>query len=232
MKLWKKISLLILILTVAFIGTVTFNGYQRYHNFLEKQSIEDRVLEIKNKPNYVSLDQVSPMFLSALLAVEDPSFYEHDGILLSNIIEAFFTNVKEHELVMGGSTITQQLCKNLFLDQKKNFHRKAAELFFVHDMEQKFSKDTLLELYINSIYYGDGYYGIEDAAKGYFQVSADELSDAQAIMLAGLPQAPAIYQLSDGFYYAKKRQGAVLEEMVEQNLLTKEEKSELFQQKL
>lgn len=124
---------------------------------------------------------------------------------------------------MGGSTITQQLSKNLYLDQKKTFHRKITELFFVHDIESTYSKDEILELYLNIIYFGDGYYGIAQAAEGYFHTTPDRLTLAQATILAGLPQAPAVYQLSDGLKLAKQRQRMVLEKMVEEHYLDKDQ---------
>lgn len=131
---------------------------------------------------------------------------------------------------MGGSTITQQLSKNLYLDQKKTFQRKVAELFFVHDLENKLSKDEILELYINIIYFGDGYYGIRDACEGYFQTSPSNMTIAQATLLAGLPQAPAVYQLSDGMQLAKERQRIVLKAMQDLNLITETQSLDIYNQ--
>lgn len=203
-------------------------GYRRYHTIINEKPLNEVMKEIKKDPNYVELKDVDKDFIRAILAVEDPDFYDHRGIKLGNIVDAFFTNMKEKEYVMGGSTITQQLSKNIYLDQKKEITRKVAELFFVHDLEESLSKDEILELYVNVIYYGDGYYGIEEAAQGYFNKSCDELSISQATILAGLPQAPTAYQLSDGFALAKQRQRSVLDAMVDTRVIKEDESNRIF----
>lgn len=230
MKHWKKIVFASFILLLVSIGSIVTIGYIRYDALISEHPLQDVVRDIKENANYIPLDQVDSDFIDALLAVEDPSFYTHRGIVLSNIMEAVVTNIKEQDYVMGGSTITQQLSKNLYLDQRKTFQRKIAEVFFVHDIESQLSKDEILELYINVIYFGDGYYGIKEASEGYFQCSPSELSIAQATLLAGLPQAPAAYQLSDGMTLAKKRQRIVLDAMEEQRLLTNTEGDTIYNQ--
>lgn len=229
-KHWKRIVAGLLLLCVVALGSIVTIGYIRYDTLISEQPLDEVIQEIRNRPTYVSLDEVDGQFIEALLAVEDPTFYEHDGVVLSNIVEAVFTNLREKELVMGGSTITQQLSKNIYLDQKKTFQRKVAELFFVHDLENTLSKDEILELYINVIYFGDGYYGIQEACEGYFQTTPDHITIAQATLLAGLPQAPAVYQLSDGMRLAKKRQRIVLEAMEEQHLITESQSFDIYNQ--
>lgn len=230
MKSWKRILLSILILLTTALGSIFIIGFIRYETLIMDQPLEQVIAEIQSDPNYIALEDVNDSFIDALLAVEDPTFYKHNGVVLSNIMEAAATNLKEQDLVMGGSTITQQLSKNIYLDSKKTFQRKIAELFFVHDLESTFTKDEILELYINVIYFGDGYYGIKEAAQGYFHQSPKNLTIAQATLLAGLPQAPAIYQLSDGMQYAKKRQRAVLEAMKEQQLISEQELKTIYNQ--
>lgn len=232
MRKIKRLFLIIVILISIAIFTIFASGYVRYRQIILETPLETKIAEIKQQEDYVTLDEIHPDFLNAILAVEDPKFYQHQGVLLSNIIEAFFTNLKEQEYAMGGSTITQQLCKNLFLDQKKTLHRKVAELFFVHDVEQSLSKNEILELYVNIIYFGDGYYGIKQASLGYFQTDPKDLTIAQASLLAGLPQAPAIYQLSTGYTLAKQRQRIVLEEMVTHHYLQEEDIPQILQQPL
>ena len=229
-KKWKHIlSAILLILSVA-IGSIFIIGFIRYETLISEKPLDEVIAEIRSDPNYISLDDVNDDLINALLAVEDPTFYEHGGIVLSNIIEAVATNLREQDFVMGGSTITQQLSKNIYLDSKKTFQRKIAELFFVHDLESTYSKDEILEFYINVIYFGDGYYGINEAANGYFHKAPKNLTIAQATLLAGLPQAPAIYQLSDGMIFAKKRQQVVLEAMKEQKLITEQQLYEIYNQ--
>lgn len=217
-------------LVLIAIGSIVTIGFVRYQTLISEAPLETVVENIRDNPNFVSLKEMDEDFINAILAVEDPTFYSHDGVVLSNIMEAIFTNLREKDLVMGGSTITQQLSKNIYLDQKKTFQRKIAELFFVHDIESQYSKSEILELYLNVIYFGDGYYGIKEACNGYFNVEPKDLTIAQATLLAGLPQAPAIYQLSDGMQFAKKRQLVVLQAMEEQNLLSNKQSTMIYNQ--
>lgn len=222
-KLFYKLLCLLFSISILFISTISILGYQRYREVKSMISMHQTIEEIKQDDSYLSLDEISPYFLSAIIAVEDPDFYSHRGIQVSRIIDAFITDLIHLEYVKGGSTITQQLAKNLFLDQDKNLTRKVAELFFVHDFENNLEKDEILELYLNIIYFGDGYYGIKEAAAGYFNKNASELTLAQASLLAGLPQAPAIYQLSDGYVLAKQRQRVVLQAMADEGYIEEEQ---------
>lgn len=226
-KRWIIAGMLILIIAL---GSIVSIGFIRYKTLIMEKPLADVITEIRNDPNYVALDDVSDDFLQALIAVEDPEFYSHHGIVFANIVEAAATNMREQRFAMGGSTITQQLSKNLYLDSRKTFQRKIAELFFVHDIEQSLSKDEILELYINVIYFGDGHYGIGSACNGYFHCDPKDLTMAQATLLAGLPQAPAIYQLSDGMMYAKQRQHTVLEAMEQQQIINHAQLSLIYSQ--
>lgn len=218
--------------SLASLAALISIGFTRYQLLINEKPLNDAIAEIQSSPNYVTLDEVNDEFIQALLAIEDPTFYEHHGIVLANILEAISTNVKAHGLVMGGSTITQQLSKNIYLDQKKTFQRKITELFFVHDLETNYTKDEILELYINIIYFGDGYYGIKEACAGYFHSDPKSITIAQATILAGLPQAPALYQLSDGLTYAKQRQRRVLEAMEKQKLISSHQAQVIYDQPL
>lgn len=216
-----------LVLLVGLMSIMTA-GYIRYRNIIKEKPIDEVIAEIRNQEQYVTLDKIDKDFLNAIIAVEDPEFYDHNGIRFSNILEAFITNMKEHRMVMGGSTITQQLSKNIYLDQRKQLTRKTAEIFFVKDLEQTLSKDEILELYVNVIYFGDGYYGIKEASEGYFNTGCDKLTLSQATILAGLPQAPAVYQLSDGLTLAKQRQRTVLEAMASNHYIEEKQISKIF----
>lgn len=226
-KAWKSIKVLCVVLFL-FLFTLLSTSYVRYRSTIEEEPLETLVANIRARDDYVKLENIDNHFIHAILAIEDPTFYHHNGIVLSNIMEAFLTNVKEKEYAMGGSTITQQLSKNLYLDQKKTFHRKVTELFFVHDIESSYTKDEILELYLNIIYFGDGYYGIAQAANGYFHTTPNQITLPQATILAGLPQAPAVYQLSSGLELAKQRQRMVLEKMIEEHYLDKSKFSEIY----
>lgn len=224
----KQYMLILLAFLFSSLSAIFSIGYIRYHLLIQANPLPDLIAQIQASPDYTPLHEVNQDFIDALLAIEDPTFYTHHGIVFANLLEAAITDFKEHSLLMGGSTITQQLSKNLFLDQRKTFQRKIAELFFVRDLERQYTKDEILELYINIIYFGDGYYGIQAACQGYFQTDPKHISQAQATLLAGIPQAPAIYQLSDGMKYAKARQRQVLEAMYRQALISNEERDAIY----
>lgn len=226
-KAWK-IGKIIIVCIALVTFTMLSTAYVRYRSTIQEEPLSSKVEDIRSREDYVKLQDINNDFIHAILAIEDPTFYHHNGIVFSNILQAFMTNMKEQKYAMGGSTITQQLSKNLYLDQKKTFHRKLTELFFVHDIEKNYTKDEILELYLNIIYFGDGYYGISQAANGYFHTTPKQLTLPQATMLAGLPQAPAAYQLSDGLTLAKQRQRMVLEKMVEEHYIEKDQFSNIY----
>lgn len=224
MKKHLKRCITCLLLTALLFLSATFCvGYRRYVSIRSNESMTLTIQAIQDDASYTPLNAISKDFINAILAVEDPHFYTHKGIRIAKIVEAVITDIIHLNYVMGGSTITQQLAKNLFLDQDKNLSRKVAELFFVRDLESALTKDEILTLYLNIIYFGDGYYGIQDAAQGYFHKNADELTLDEATLLAGLPQAPAVLQLSDGYEAARKRQLEVLDAMLKQALITQEQ---------
>ena len=131
-------------------------------------------------------------------------------------------NLQYGEIEEGASTITQQLVKNLFLSHEQSFGRKAEELLLSLDMEANYSKDEILELYLNTIYYGSGYYGIGAASDGFFGKAPKDLALPEAAMLAGLPNAPSVYSPYEDFLMAKKRQFVVLDAMVSAGYITQE----------
>ncbi len=185
-----------------------------------KQAVNDEML---NKEHYIVLDDIPLSLRRAVIAVEDSHFYDHSGFDIIGIARATVVNIEAGEIEEGGSTITQQLVKNLFLSQEQSFTRKAEELLLAVDMERNFSKDEILELYLNTIYFGSNFYGIYDAAKGYFGVEPKDLTIAESAMLAGLPNAPSLYSPYVNFMLAKKRQLIVIDAMVKENILTNSE---------
>ena len=177
-------------------------------------SIEPAVDEkIKTIPNYVTIDAVPNILQQAVVAVEDTRFYTHKGFDIFGIARAIFVNVEAGEIQEGASTITQQTVKNLFLTSDQTFTRKAEELILSMNMEKDFSKDKILEIYLNVIYFGSNFYGIYDAAQGYFGKEPADLTIAECAMLAGLPNAPSLYSPYVDFHLAKKRQLVVIDAM-------------------
>lgn len=174
----------------------------------------------------VPLSEIADSAIQATIAIEDQHFYEHHGFDLSGIFRAFIANSRG-EQVQGGSTITQQLVKNTLLTQERTIRRKLRELLVAITVDASFSKDEILELYLNEVPYGGSTYGIEEAAKRYFGKSARDLSLAESAMLAGLPAAPSVYSpFGSHIERAYARQAEVLRRMVEEEFISEEQAAE------
>lgn len=218
----RNIILSILVIIVIIIVIIFYNGYSLYKEVINNNSIEDKIKEIKNNENYVKIDEVTKYYKDAVVAVEDHRFYDHHGFDLITTINAAFNNFKTKSLGQGGSTITQQLAKNMYFSQEKKFTRKVAELFVSFDLENKLSKDEILELYINIIYFGDGYYGIKEASNGYYNKEPIDLTLEEAIMIAGLPAAPSVYSPTVNERLANERYKQVESAMFKYGYIEKE----------
>lgn len=175
-----------------------------------KESIGEKI----GKDNIIKLTDVPDDFIHAVIAVEDKNFFTHHGFVLSSIIRAMIVNLEYGEIKEGASTITQQTAKNLFFSEEQTWSRKLGELLFALNMEARCSKDEILSYYLSTVYFGSGYYGITDAAKGYFNKTPIELNLAEKAMLAGVLNAPSIYSPYENFLLAKERQCTVLDAMV------------------
>lgn len=185
----------------------TLNRLERV--FFLKQAVNARI----NSANYVKLQDIPESMQQAVVAVEDRKFYNHWGFDMEGIFRASLVNLQYGQVKEGASTITQQLVKNLFLSQEQTMGRKAEEFVLAMDMELNYSKDEILELYLNTIYFGSGYYGIKEASEGYFGKEPAMLALPEAAMLAGIPNAPSLYSPYVDFMLAKKRQFIVLDAM-------------------
>lgn len=173
----------------------------------------------------ISLDEISPHLKRAVLAIEDSNFYYHKGIYPTGIIRAFVANLESGNTVEGGSTLTMQLVKNLFLSPNRTISRKAAEAVMAIRLEQILAKDEILELYLNQVYWGHNLYGVETASRSYFNKSASDLTLAEASMLAGLIPAPEDYSPFVDYKKSKQRQLTVLQRMRELKWITAEEEA-------
>jgi penicillin-binding protein 1A len=180
----------------------------------------------------VPFEKIPEVDRKIIIAVEDSRFYEHKGVDPLGILRAFLTNLKSFSLRQGGSTITQQLVRSLFLTPEKSFTRKIKEAILAWKLEKLMTKDEILELYLNQIYFGHGAYGIQSAARNYFDKDIGELSLAEVAFIAGLPRAPSDYSPYVNPERAKRRQGVVLRRMVDEKLITEEQFKELYQQDL
>lgn len=175
----------------------------------------------------VSLDQLPKHLINAFVAAEDARFFEHEGVDVWGIIRAFIKNLKAGKIEQGGSTITQQVTRSLLLkNTEKTYRRKVREVILSLQIEKTFSKERILFLYLNQIYLGHGAYGVEAAARTYFQKPAADLTIAESALLAGLPQAPSRYSVILHFDRAKSRQEYVLSRMREEGYITEAEEEE------
>lgn len=221
--------LIILILILTSLGLLIIgNGYNMYKEAIQEMPIQEKVEEIRQKENYTKLSELPQIYINAVISVEDHRFYEHNGIDVIAIGRAIINDIKSMSFVEGGSTITQQIAKNEYFTQEKKITRKVAEVFVAFELEKQYTKNEILELYINTIYFGNGYYNIKDAAKGYFGKSITNLSDSECIMLAGIPNAPSVYAPTQNPELAKQRQKQVAEKMVKYGYLTEEEKDKIL----
>lgn len=231
MKLIKKLLLAAVATVLLTAGVITFCGYMQYQQAVNKSPLTTKVEAIQANEDYVPYEGIAPYLLQATVAIEDRRFYAHGGFDVLATGRAFLGTVFGFGR-SGGSTITQQLAKNLYFGYEPSLTRKVSELFVSHDLESAYSKEEILTLYVNIINYGDNHIGIKEAAFGYFNIDPMFLTLAQASLLAGLPQSPANYQLSDHYEEAKKRQKQVLQAMVKQKMITKQEMEEAFAQQL
>ena len=215
MKWLKRIIKLVLLIAILTAAVVMWQGYRMYSDALEQQPLAEKVEQIRDEPGYTAMDQLPQTYIDAVAAVEDHRFRKHHGVDIISIGRAIKINIMAGELKEGGSTITQQLAKNMYFTQSKELVRKIAETFMALRIERDYSKDEIMELYVNTIYFGDGYYGIRAASEGYYGVEPRDLSDWQCTMLAGIPNAPSVYAPTVNPDLAAERQQYVIEKMKE-----------------
>lgn len=234
-KLKKIILILLFSIIIAFLllcGYTFIRGYSMYQTEIKQISIKDKFTKIQSMEHFTKLEDVPDIFTNAIIAVEDKRFYTHKGIDFLSIGRAIVTDLKAHKLAEGGSTITQQIAKNEYFTQSKKFYRKVAELFVARDIEKEYSKDEILEIYFNTNFYGSGYYGIYDAAIGYYEKEPKDLTDYEATLLAGVPNAPSVYSPKVNLNLAEKRQDIVLKKMVDAGYLDQDEAEKIQEQQL
>ena len=228
MKLIKRIIIFI-ILVVLFAGAVlTYKGYSMYKEALDKISVKDKVEELRAQENYTKFEDLPEFYVDAVLAAEDHRFYDHGALDYIGLARAIWTNIKSFELKEGGSSITQQVAKNVYFTQEKTALRKIAEIFMAYEIERNCDKDTIFEIYVNTSYFGKGYYGIKEAANGYYDKEPIDMNEYESSMLAGVPNAPSVYAPTKNPELASQRQRQVLEKMVRYKYITEEKKKEIL----
>ena len=237
-KLFKFFCFLFIIFVITIIGCflyvklspkVTINSANNISLYDTNKTIYFKGNESKE---WVDLDDISDYLIKSTIYTEDKNFYKHFGFDFLRIGKAILTNITSHSTNQGASTITQQYAKNLFLDFDKTWKRKWDEMWYTMRIEANYSKDEILEGYLNTINYGHGKYGIENASKFYFNKSSKDLDLAEASMLSGIPKAPSIYSPIINFENAKKRQLIVLNALVSNGIISSIEKDEAYSEEL
>lgn len=213
MKWIKRLCSFILLCALISGGILMYQGYRGYREALAEKSVEEMEAEIESIDNYTTLDQLPQTYIEAVLAVEDKRFYRHPGIDPIAIGRALVNDIRAGSYVEGGSTITQQLAKNQFFTQDKKLVRKISEMFMAFQIEFVLDKDKILELYVNSIFFGNGYYCVADASEGYFGKKPSEMDFDECTLLAGIPNAPSNYNPFASPELARQRQAQVLDKM-------------------
>ena len=224
-KLIKKLLLLIFLLIIIIAVVVGGYGYLYYKSKTSENPLSTKISKIRNQTSYVLKNDLPKNYLDAVVAVEDHRFYSHGAVDFIGILRATVVNAKNKELQEGGSTITQQVVKNLyFMEDTENLvKRKGAEVFIAFELENNYSKDEVLELYTNIIYFGNGYYGISEACHGYLNKEPKDMTLAEATMMAGIPNAPSVYAPTENKELCKQRQKKVINDMVANGYITKEQ---------
>ncbi|MDD4035801.1 MAG: PBP1A family penicillin-binding protein [Bacilli bacterium] len=242
MKFLKKFFTLIFFALISF---VLFNaGAFIYAKITPKLEIEmaNKLFFYDNKNNlfsqgsgrseWIKLEDISIHLVNATLATEDKNFYTHNGFDYLRILKAVYVNLRQGAIVQGASTISQQYVKNLFLDFNKSWERKFEEFWLTYELEAHYDKEKILEGYLNTINYGHGVLGIENASRFYFNKSASDLTLAEASMLAGIPKHPSRFSPLVDELEAKKRQSLILSMMVRTKYITEEEMNNAFSMSL
>lgn len=202
-------------------GCVAFRGYCLYTAALENLPTAQAARQVRGGEGFTPLSALPATYLDAVVAAEDRRFYSHNGVDPLALGRALLNDLCTLSFAEGGSTITQQLAKNLYFTQEKELTRKAAEVFMAWKLESDFTKEEILELYVNSIYFGSGCYSVGDASRTYFDKEPGDMTDWESTLLAGIPNAPSVYDLNVNPDLARQRQRQVVELMVESGSLTR-----------
>ncbi|MGB5824147.1 MAG: biosynthetic peptidoglycan transglycosylase [Proteocatella sp.] len=184
---------IIMLVSATKVVPIVWRGYNLYSNAVNETSIEEKVEQLKKYENYIYIEDVSAEFIDSMIKSEDKKFYKHNGFDLISTLRAAYQNLRSGKIVEGGSTITQQLSKNLYFSFEKKYERKVAELIVAFKLEKRYSKDQILEYYLNIIYFGEGCYGIKEASLHYYGIQPIELDESQAAALIRTLKSPNNY---------------------------------------
>lgn len=244
LKIILKLSkyLLIFMIIVTIILSISFVSYSKKleYQIPKKQTItildkdENTYFEINNanKQSYVNLIDISEHIKKAIICIEDKDFYRHNGINIKRMGGALLKNIKSNSISEGASTITQQYARNLFLTNEKTYKRKIKEISIAINLESKYSKDEILEGYLNTIYFGHGIYGIKDACKFYFNKIPKDITLAEACVLTAIPKGPSIYSPIINYEKNKERKELIIKELFKDQKISKYEMNEALKERI
>lgn len=222
---------------VIIVGCIGLYGYAYFspkldirnaNQFYIYDDTNELIYQGSGNNEWISLDEVSPYFIDAIISTEDKNFYKHFGFDFMRIGKAMLVNIQNGKIVQGASTISQQYVKNMYLDFDKTWKRKYEEALLTLRLEVHYSKDEILEGYINTINFGQGNYGIENASQYYFNKHANDLTKEEAIMLAGIPKAPSNYNPVSNYKSSIRRAKLISKLMYENEYISEEELNTLF----
>lgn len=205
LRLLRRVLLAALVLALLGALAIVWRGHTLYREALQRHPIEQTVEDVRAREGYVTLDELPPTYLNAVVAVEDHRFFEHGGIDVIALGRAAWHDLTTLSLEQGGSTITQQLAKNLFLTQEKELPRKVAEALVALELEARYEKDELLELYVNTSYFGEGLTGIGAAARSYLGKEPLEMTPCECALMAGIPNAPSVLSADEDLAWGRAR---------------------------
>lgn len=229
-KFFKRLFLLIVIVLIAAVVWFFKDGIDKANEFESRQPLTSLVDTVRSNPRYVPYDQVAPSLYQATIAIEDARYYQHGAVDILSLIRAAASQFIPSIPRSGGSTIAMQVVKNLYRQYDGTAVWKAAEIVLAHRLCEMYSKEEILALYVNIINYGDGYHGIDAAAHGYYGVEPSQLTVAQTTILAGIPQSPGYFQLSDHFENARAKQKLVLDAMVRNKMIDQAQADQIYQE--
>ena len=224
----KKLLLILLLIIILIAASLGIYGYSLYSQAIKEEPLISKIEQIQSDENYVKYEDLPQNYLDAVVSVEDRRFYDHGAIDLRSIGRAIYVNVTNFDLREGGSTITQQLAKNIYFIDMNPFSRKLAEIFMAFAIEDNYSKEEILELYVNTSYFGDGYYGIKEACNGYLDKEPSEMDLNECTMMAGIPNAPSVYAPTKNPDLSNSSQEHVLDTMVGNGYISQEEADEII----
>lgn len=233
-KLVKVAFVFMIVMTIFFVGLYLYAvslpkiNIDNVNNISIYDKENDIIFSGNGNKEWISLNNISNYLIDATISTEDKRFYNHPGFDILRIAKSIYVNVTTKNLSQGASTITQQLARNLFSNFDKTWRRKLKEAWYAFRIEIDYSKDEILEAYLNTINYGNGVLGIENASYYYFNKSAKDLSLAEASMLAGIPKAPNAYSPLNDSETAKKRQGIILNYMVKNKKISEKEAEDAY----